>query len=120
MGKPVPEQVAAFCDTWAMDAAKQELGKAMPALLRDRGIQNDYVELWRLGMQARRQTQPHLLAYLAVAINMNGQGCMMFGNFHEQDASNFMLTGCYPGLRRGKSYDETSTWLQIQGGHQET
>jgi DNA modification methylase len=63
-GKPVPEQAQAFCDTWEMDAEKEHLAKTMPVLMREKGVEDYYVEFWRLWMQALRHTQPHLLAYL--------------------------------------------------------
>jgi DNA modification methylase len=63
-GKPVPEQAEAFCDTWEMDAQKEELARTMPVLMREYGVDDYYVEFWRLWMQALRNTQPHLLAYL--------------------------------------------------------
>jgi DNA modification methylase len=63
-GLPVPDQAEAFCDTWEMDAEKEELAKKMPVLMRDHGIEDYYVEFWRLWIQALRHTQPHLLAYL--------------------------------------------------------
>lgn len=63
-GKPVPEQAEAFCDTWEMDAQKEAIARSMPVLMREHGIDNYYVEFWRLWMNALRHTQPHLLAYL--------------------------------------------------------
>jgi DNA modification methylase len=63
-GLPVPEQVDAFCDTWEMDAEKEELAKKMPVLMREHGVEDYYVEFWRLWINALRHTQPHLLAYL--------------------------------------------------------
>jgi len=63
-GKPVPEQVEAFCDTWEMDAQKEAMARSMPVLMREHGIDDYYVDFWRLWMQALRTTQPHLLAYL--------------------------------------------------------
>ena len=63
-GKPVPEQVEAFCDTWEMDAQKEAVAKSMPVLMREHGVDDYYVDFWRLWMQALRNTQPHLLAYL--------------------------------------------------------
>lgn len=63
-GLPVPDQTEAFCDTWDMDAEKEEIAKTMPILMRDYGIEDYYVEFWRLWIQALRHTQPHLLAYL--------------------------------------------------------
>lgn len=63
-GKPVSEQVEAFCDTWEMDADKERVAREMPVLMREYGIDHYYVEFWRLWMKALRNTQPHLLAYL--------------------------------------------------------
>ena len=63
-GKPVPEQVEAFCDTWEMDAHKESIARTMPVLMREHGVDDYYVDFWRLWMQALRNTQPHLLAYL--------------------------------------------------------
>lgn len=63
-GKPVPEQVEAFCDTWEMDAQKEAIARSMPVLMREHGVEDYYVDFWRLWMQSLRTTQPHLLAYL--------------------------------------------------------
>jgi DNA modification methylase len=63
-GKPVPEQAEAFCDTWDMDAERERLARTMPVLMREYGVEDYYVEFWRLWIQALRHTQPHLLAYL--------------------------------------------------------
>lgn len=63
-GKPVPEQAEAFFDTWELDAAKLEVARTMPVLMREHGVDDQYVEFWRIWMQALRNTQPELLAYL--------------------------------------------------------
>lgn len=63
-GKPVPEQAEAFCDTWEMDAQKEAIAKAMPALLREKGVEDYYVQFWRTWMDALRHVQPELMAYL--------------------------------------------------------
>lgn len=63
-GKPVPEQAEAFFDTWELDAAKLEIARTMPMLMREHGVDDQYVEFWRIWMQALRNTQPELLAYL--------------------------------------------------------
>ncbi|WKW51348.1 DNA methyltransferase [Rhodomicrobium lacus] len=63
-GKPVPEQAEAFFDTWELDAAKLEIARTMPVLMRQHGVDDQYVEFWRIWMQALRNTQPELLAYL--------------------------------------------------------
>ena len=63
-GRPAPDQDIAFCDTWEMDEEKVELAKNMPVLMRDYGIEDYYVEFWRLWIQALRHTDEKLLAYL--------------------------------------------------------
>lgn len=63
-GKPVPEQVEAFCDTWEMDPQKEAIARSMPVLMREHGVDDYYVDFWRLWMQSLRTSQPHLLAYL--------------------------------------------------------
>lgn len=63
-GKPVPEQAEAFFDTWELDAAKLEVARTMPILMREHGIDDAYVDFWRIWMNALRNTQPELLAYL--------------------------------------------------------
>lgn len=63
-GKPVPEQAEAFFDTWELDAAKLEVARTMPVLMREHGIDDYYVDFWRIWMTALRNTQPELLAYL--------------------------------------------------------
>jgi DNA modification methylase len=67
-GKPVPDQAEAFCDTWEMDPQKEQIAKAMPMLMREFGVDNYYVEFWRLWINALRHTQPHLLAYLVYMV----------------------------------------------------
>jgi DNA modification methylase len=68
-GKPVPDQADAFCDTWEMDAQKEEIARSMPLLMREHGVADYYVEFWRLWINALRHTQPHLLAYLIYMVH---------------------------------------------------
>lgn len=63
-GRPVPEQADAFCDTWDISAEKIRLAKNMPILMKEHGIDDSYVQFWRLWIMALQHTQPHLLAYL--------------------------------------------------------
>lgn len=68
-GKPVPEQAEAFFDTWQLDAEKQAIAKSMPVLMREHGVDDYYVDFWRLWMKALKDTQPHLLAYLIYMVH---------------------------------------------------
>jgi len=64
-GMPLPEQVEAFCDIWVLNEERERAIRAMPVLMRDAGIDDSAAALWKLWMNALRNTQPQLLAYLS-------------------------------------------------------
>lgn len=64
-GRPLPDQIEAFCDMWELDAERERAIRSMPVLMRDAGIDDATAEFWRLWMRALRGTQPRLLAYLS-------------------------------------------------------
>ena len=64
-GRPLPDQIDAFCDMWELDAERERAIRTMPVLMRESGLDDSVAELWRLWMQALRGTQPRLLAYLS-------------------------------------------------------
>lgn len=64
-GRPLPDQVEAFCDMWELDAERERAIRAMPVLMRAAGIDDEVAELWRVWMRALQGTQPRLLAYLS-------------------------------------------------------
>ncbi|MCY4168347.1 MAG: DNA methyltransferase [Rhodobacter sp.] len=63
-GKPLPDQIDAFCDTWTIDAETERAARHMPALMREAGVDDEVAEFWRLWMNALRKTNPRVLAYL--------------------------------------------------------
>lgn len=63
-GLHVPEQEEAFCDSWELDAEKEEMARKMPIVLREYGVDESLVAFWQAWINALRNTQPHLLAYL--------------------------------------------------------
>ncbi|MDE0235511.1 MAG: DNA methyltransferase [bacterium] len=67
-GRPLPDQIDAFCDMWEIDAETERAYRTMPVLMREAGIDDATVEFWRLWMNALRQTQPRLLAYLVYMV----------------------------------------------------
>ncbi|MDE0331102.1 MAG: site-specific DNA-methyltransferase [Nitrospinae bacterium] len=67
-GRPLPDQIEAFCDTWILDSERARVIRAMPVLMRESGLDDSVVEFWRLWMNALRQTQPSLLAYLSYMV----------------------------------------------------
>ena len=64
-GRPLPDQIEAFCDMWELDAERERAIRTMPVLMREAGIDDAVAEFWRLWMRALRDTQPRLLAYLS-------------------------------------------------------
>lgn len=64
IGEPVDEQVEAFCDSWTMDAEKQDLMENMQVTMRHYDIDADFIQFWDLWIKALRKAQPKLLAYL--------------------------------------------------------
>ena len=64
-GRPLPDQIDAFCDMWELDSERLSAIRAMPVLMRESGIDDAIAEFWRLWMNALRGTQPRLLAYLS-------------------------------------------------------
>lgn len=67
-GRPLPDQIEAFCDTWTLDEETERAVRQMPILLRDAGLDDEVAEFWRLWMNALRKTNPRLLAYLAYMV----------------------------------------------------
>ena len=64
-GRPLPDQVEAFCDMWELDEERERAIRTMPVLMRENGIDDKIAEFWRLWMRALRDTHPQLLAYLS-------------------------------------------------------
>lgn len=64
-GRPLPEQVEAFNDTWTLDEDRMRSIRQMPVLLREEGIDDSVAEFWKVWMSALRNTNPQLLAYLS-------------------------------------------------------
>ncbi len=63
-GKPLPDQVEAFCDTWTLDPETERAVRTMPVLMREAGVDDEIAEFWRHWMNALRKTNPKVLAYL--------------------------------------------------------
>jgi len=67
-GRPLPDQIDAFCDTWRLDEEREKALRTMPVLMRENGIDPEVAEFWKLWMNALRKTQPGLLAYLSYMV----------------------------------------------------
>ena len=67
-GRPLPDQIEAFCDAWTLDEERERAIQTMPVLMREAGVPDDVTEFWRLWMNALRNTNPRLLAYLSYMV----------------------------------------------------
>ena len=67
-GRPLPDQIEAFCDMWTLDEERERCIRQMPVLMREAGIDDGVAEFWRIWMNALRNTQPGLLAYLSYMV----------------------------------------------------
>ena len=67
-GRPLPDQIEAFCDAWTLDEERERAIQIMPVLMREAGVDDDVTEFWRLWMNALRNTNPRLLAYLSYMV----------------------------------------------------
>ena len=67
-GRPLPDQITAFCDMWELDPERERVIRTMPILMREAGIDDAVAEFWKLWINALRSTQPRLLAYLSYMV----------------------------------------------------
>lgn len=67
-GRPLPDQIEAFCDQWELDAERERTIRQMPVMMREAGIDDQTTEFWKTWMTALRHTQPGLLAYLVYMV----------------------------------------------------
>ena len=67
-GRPLPDQIEAFCDLWTLNEETERQLRYMPVLMREAGIDDATVEFWRLWMNALRATDPKMLAYLSYMV----------------------------------------------------
>ncbi len=67
-GRPLPDQIEAFCDMWELNKERDRAIRQMPVLMRETGMDIWVAELWKLWMNALRDTQPRLLAYLSYMV----------------------------------------------------
>ena len=68
-GRPLPDQSEAFCDMWMLDEERERSIRSMPVLMAGQGIDGSVIEFWRTWMNALRNTQPDLLAYLSYMVD---------------------------------------------------
>ena len=64
-GRPLPEQVEAFSDTWELDEVRLRSLRELPIMMRRAELDDATVEMWQAWSAALRRTRPRLLAYLS-------------------------------------------------------
>ena len=67
-GRPLPDQIDAFCDMWELTEERERAIRNMPVLVRNTGIADTVIKFWEYWMNALRYTHPRLLAYLSYMV----------------------------------------------------
>ena len=67
-GRPLPDQIEAFCDSWTLNPERERAIRSMPVLMREAGIDDEIARFWQLWMTALRKSNPRLLAYLSYMV----------------------------------------------------
>ena len=63
-GRPLPDQIEAFCDIWTLDRATRSAIRNLDVIFADRDIEPSILRFWKTWMLALADTNPKLLAYL--------------------------------------------------------
>lgn len=63
-GRPVPEQVEAFCDAWTLSSEDIEKLRKLPVILEHYEMDAEMIAFWDNWMRALKNTNPKLLSYL--------------------------------------------------------
>ena len=64
-GRPLPDQIDAFCDLWTLNEETERTIRAVPKIMMIEGINSSVIKFWQNWMNALRYTNPKLLAYLS-------------------------------------------------------
>lgn len=64
-GRPLPDQIEAFCDLWTLDEESERVIRQVPKFMIREGIDGSVVKFWQNWRNALRYTNPKLLAYLS-------------------------------------------------------
>ena len=67
-GRPLPDQIEAFCDLWTLDEERERAIRNLPSLMIDKGVDYSVVKFWESWMDALRNTDPRMLAYLSYMV----------------------------------------------------
>ncbi len=67
-GRPLPDQIEAFCDMWELDAEREQAIRSMPVLMRKAEIDDATTEFWRLWMQALRGTPVSVARSITIGV----------------------------------------------------
>ena len=67
-GRPLPDQVEAFCDLWTLDEERERAIRQMPIVMRENDVDDSTVQFWTTWMEALRNTNPKMLAYLSYMV----------------------------------------------------
>lgn len=120
-GRPLPDQIEAFCDAWELNRERERAIKHMPVLMREAGVDDAIAEFWKIWMNALRNTQPRLLAYLSYMVErliwMRGllkpTGSLYY---HCDDTTSHYMKVLLDGIMGHNNYRNELIWRRVLGG----
>ena len=57
-GRPLPDQVEAFCDMWTLTPEREREIRHMPILVRETGIDDETAEFWKDVVERPAENEP--------------------------------------------------------------
>ena len=64
-GRPLPDQIEAFSDTWELDEGRMRAIRDLPILMTEHGFGDEAISLARAWLQALARQQPRMGAYIS-------------------------------------------------------
>ena len=50
-GRPLPDQIEAFCDIWTLDETRERAIRSMPKFMTEHGIDDSVVKFWKVWVE---------------------------------------------------------------------
>ncbi|MCY4552148.1 MAG: DNA methyltransferase [Candidatus Poribacteria bacterium] len=67
-GRPLPDQIEAFCDLWTLDSEREKALKGLPNLMIEHGVDDSFIKFWKVWIGTLRDRDPKLVAYLSYMV----------------------------------------------------
>ena len=123
-GRPLPAQIEAFCDLWMLDEERRRAIKDLPNIMLKHGVDDSVVTFWKVWVNALRNTNPKMLAYLSYMVERLVQMKIILkptGSiyFHCDAYASHYIKVVMDGIFGHKNFRNEIVWRKY-GGHKNT